>query len=125
MNDLDNEAYNKEMEQLERMQKNLHDRYNQEQLVVDKHDYERIVNSTLKMSPNTGESWLHFVERVKIHKDIAQEKNWKTHVSNGKKVWYTHKAIGTDCFMCEDITFISTLIQVIELMANQYPKNQF
>ncbi len=120
-----NEYYDKEMERLERMQRDLHDRYNEEQLVVDKHDYQRVVQSTLKWSPNTGEAWMQYVERMKIHKDISQEKNWKTHVANGKKVWYTHKAIGVDCFMCEDITFISTLIQVIELMANQYPKNIF
>ncbi len=119
------EYYDKEMERLERMQKDLHDRYNEEQLVVDKHDYERVVNSELKIAPKGGENWLHYVERLKIHQDIAQERNWKTHVSNGKKVWYTHKKPADSCFMCDDITFISTTVKVIELMASQYPNNSF
>ncbi len=118
------EYYDKEMERLEKMQKDLHDRHNSEPLEVDPSDYQRIVNAKTKLAPIGGEKWLEYVQRIKIYQKIAFDKNWKTHVDNPFKTWHTHKN-PMGCFMCEDTAFIAVLIQVLECMASVYPKEHY
>lgn len=118
------EYYDKEMEKLEKLQKELHDRYNSEPLSVDKNDYQKIVNAKIKIAPIGGENWIQYIERIKIYQKIAFDKNWSTHVDNPYKVWHTHKN-PMGCFMCEDTAFISVLIQVLECMAENHPKDKF
>ncbi len=118
------EYYDKEMEKLEKLQKDLHDRYNSEPLSVDKNDYQKIVNAKIKIAPIGGELWLQYIERVKIYAKIAFDKNWTTHVDNPYKVWHTHKN-PMGCFMCEDTAFITVLIQVLECMAEKHSKDKF
>jgi len=120
-----NEYYNKEMEKLEKMQKELHDRYSSEELEVDVNDYEHIINAKINISPKSSETGLDYVKKVRVYQEIARTKNWNTHVDNHKKVWYTHRMPGLMCFMCEDMEFIKVLIDVIEIMANKHPNDRF
>ncbi len=118
------EYYDKEMEKLEKLQKQLHDRYNSEEVEVDKNEYRRIINAKIKLAPIGGEKWMQYIDRIKIYQKIALDKNWNTHVDNTYKVWHTHKN-PMGCFMCEDTAFIAVLIQVLECMAEHYPKDKF
>jgi len=119
-----NEWYDKELERIELMQKDLHDRHNSEPIAVDKNQYKRIINAKIKIAPITGESWIKYVERIKVYQEIAKDLNWNTHVDNPYKEWHTHKN-PAGCFMCNDIAMISVLVQVLECMAAQHPEDQF
>ncbi len=118
------EYYDKEMERLERMQKEMHDRYNSEEVKVDVNDYRKIINAKVKLAPIGGEKWLQYIARIKIYQKIAFDKNWGVHVDNSYKVWHTHKN-PMGCFMCEDSAFIAVLIQVLECMAENHPNDEF
>ncbi len=118
------EYYDKEMERLEKLQKELHDRYNSEELEVDKHAYRKIINAKVKLAPIGGEKWIQYIERIKIYQKIAFDLNWGTHVDNSYKIWHTHK-LSSGCFMCNDSAFIAVLIQVLECMAENHPKDKF
>ncbi len=120
------------MEKLEKQQRELrerqdaqdNDRYNTLDDRVSKHDYMRIVNAKIKIAPNSAEKLKDYITKLKIHQDIAHEKNWSTHVDNPYKTWHTHRnPLG--CFMCEDTAFIAVLIQVLEVINKNYPKIVF
>ncbi len=118
------EYYDKELEKLEKLQKELHDRYNSEPVEADETHYMKIVNAKTKLAPIGGEKWLEYVVRMKIYQKIAFDLNWSTHVDNPYKVWHTHKnPVG--CFMCQDSAMIAVLIQVMECMANDHPEGKF
>ncbi len=116
--------YLEEMRKLELQEKQLRDRYSTEEKPLDPHDFKRIVGSSIKLSPETGEKLEHYIERLKIYQEISHTKNWATHVDNPYKVWRTHK-IPLGCFMCEDQQFIRVLIQVLEVLLSAYPKYTF
>jgi len=118
------EEYLRELRQLDLQEKNLQDRHNTLEKPADKHNYQRIVNAKIKIAPITGEYLKDYIMRLKIYQEIAREKNYNTHVDNPYKIWRTHK-IPLGCFMCEDIIFISVCIQVLEILAKEYPKYQF
>ncbi len=118
------EYYTKELERLELQQKDLHDRYSSKEIKVDRHDYSRIVNANIKIAPKSGEKLKNYIEKVKVHQEISQEVNWKTHVDNPYKVWHTHK-LPMGCFMCKDTEFISVLVQVLELIDKSNPNISF
>ncbi len=117
------EEYLRQLRQLELQEKNLQDRYSTEEKVADVNDYKRIVNSQLKISPETGEKLTHYIERIKIYQELSHEKNWATHVDNPYKVWHTHKR--PDCFMCEDQKFIRVLISVLQVISSSTRKFTF
>ncbi len=118
------EYYDKEMEKLEKLQKELHDRYAQEEVKVDERDYHKIVNAKVKLAPIGGEKLAEYIVRIKIYQKIAFDLNWSTHVDNPYKIWHTHKnPVG--CFMCNDSAFIAVLIQVLECVAEKNPEFKF
>ncbi len=119
------------MEKYEEEQKNLRvellrkdrDRYNTKEKNISKHDYMRIINANLKIAPKSGQTLTDYIKGIQIHQEIAKEKNWETHVENQYKTWHTHKL--PHCFMCEDIQFISCLVQVLQTINKLYPKIKF
>jgi len=118
------EYYDKEMERLEKLQKELHDRHNSENVNVDKSEYQRIVNAQLHVAPLGGEKLPDYIQRIKIYQKLASDLNWNTHVDNPYKTWHTHKnPVG--CFMCQDTQFIGVLIQVLQCIIEQYPEFTF
>ncbi len=119
-----NEYYNKEMERLEKQQKELHDRYNSEPMEVEKSHYKKLVNSKIALAPTMGETIAQYLQRIKIYQKIAFDKNWTTHVDNPYKTWHQHKN-PMGCFMCDDTTFIGVLVQVLEIYAEKYPDMVF
>ncbi len=118
------EDYLKELRALELQEKQIKDRYNTLDKPIDVHDYKRIVGAKIKIAPIQGEKLKDYIQRLKIYQDIAKEKNWSTHVANPYKIWRTHK-IPLGCFMCEDMQFIAVNIQVLEILAQAYPKFTF
>ncbi len=118
------EYYDKELEKLEKMQKELHDRYNSEPVEADPDNYRKIVNAKTKLAPISGEKWAEYVVRIKIYQKIGFDLNWATHVDNPYKVWHTHKN-PAGCFMCSDQVMIGVLIQVLECMAENHPDSKF
>ncbi len=121
-------GYDKELEELEKQQKELRqrqsaddrDRYNTIEDRVSKHDYMRVINAKVKIAPQSSETLEHYIQKLEIHRDISFTKNWDTHVDNPYKTWHTHKQ--PSCFMCEDQIFIGILIQVLQVINKQHPK---
>ncbi len=101
-----------------------HDRYNTNVKQESEHYYKKIVNAKIKIAPISGEKVHDYIKRLKIYQRIAHDKNWETHVDNGKRTWYTHK-LPVGCFMCEDTQFINVTIQVMEILADSNPKFSF
>ncbi len=126
------EEYLRQMRQLEEQQQKLRqeqqsedrDRYSTVNEQINQHDYKRIVNAKISIAPTSAETLNHYIEKLKIHHEISYEKNWMTHVDNGKRTWHTHK-FPMGCFMCEDQAFIGVLIQVLELIHSQNPNIKF
>lgn len=123
--------YDKEMEKLEKQQRQLReqqekgqwDRYNTVEEKVDENDYKDILQSSLEYCPKRGQKWLEYAIEVRVHSKAHQIKSLKTHVEC-KRQWYTHRS-PLGCFMCEDINLISVLTSVIRLMAEISPDNRF
>ncbi len=103
----------------ERADADWRDRYNTTEKQESEHYYKKIVNAKLKIAPISGEKIHDYIKRLKIYQTIAHDKNWETHVDNGKRTWYTHRKPA--CFMCEDVIFITVTIQIIELLADANP----
>ncbi len=116
--DLKYENWKKEQKlRLERQGKMAYDRYNTVEEQKDINQYKRIVNAKIPIAPKSGETLEQFIQKIKIHQDIQSEKNWRTHVDNATKTWYTHSKSPLGCFMCEDTQFIGVLVQVLEYIA--------
>lgn len=117
--------FQKEMERIERQQKNLHDQYNQENREFNLDEYVRRLRqgSMLKFGLASGEKISNYYERLRIHVDNAAEKNTKTHVwNNGRGCWFTHTdKFGVGCFMCEDLNLIHYLTSIVGYFAKKYP----
>jgi len=127
-NDLDKRNLERlEVEQRElvkRQEQEWHDRYNTTDSPIQKHFYKKIVNAKIKIAPISGEKIHDYIKRLQIYQTIAHDKNWETHVDNGKRTWHTHK-LPIGCFMCEDTQFINVCIQVMQLLADGNPEFTF
>ncbi len=116
--------FEKELEKLELQQKGLRDQYNTLDEPADVTKAERVLNSNLKYSPSKHHTWSDYVLELETHVKYADEKNSKNHINGARGAWYTHRS-PLGCFMCEDIALRHVMLQVLQLMANQYPKNKF
>ncbi len=127
----DETKYYNEMDKLELEQKALRerqtaedrDRYNTKEKNISKHDYMRIIDAHHKLAPESSDTLSKYIQKIKVHQEIAHDKNWETHVDNEYRTWHTHKM--PHCFMCEDTQFISVLVQVLETIDHLYPKIKF
>ncbi len=108
----------------ERADAEWRDRYNTTEKQESEHYYKKIVNAKIKIAPISGEKIKDYIKRLKIYQTIAHDKNWETHVDNGKRTWHTHM-LPLGCFMCEDTQFISVIIQVLEILSDDNPKFTF
>jgi len=117
--------FDKEMERLERQQKDLHDQYSQENTEFNEHEYVRKlrVGSMLKYGLSSGETLSKYYPRLRAHIDIQAEKNIRTHVkNNGRGCWFTHEdKFGVGCFMCEDLNLMHYLASIIGYFTQKYP----
>ncbi len=127
-----NEYFDTELARLEKQQNELRknaekedrDRHSTLDENIDIHAYRRIVNAKINIAPTSTETLSQYVKKIKVYQEIAHQKNWQTHVDNPYKTWHTHKnPLG--CFMCEDTAFIAVMIQVLEVLADKYPKAKF
>ncbi len=119
---------------LERMVEELEDRKNRQENDLtsqytdeerlDMNNYRNIINSNSVCTPERGEKWTHYADRVKIYSKIGADKNRLTHIDGPRKAWYTHRS-PMGCFMCEDMNLIAVMRRVIGLMSLQYPDNKF
>ncbi len=112
------------MERLEKLQKELHDRHNSEPIGVDKTQYQKIVNSKIKIAPVSGETYVSYLQRIRIYQKIGADLNWNTHVDNPYKTWHTHRN-PAGCFMCNDTTFIEVCLKVMEIMIIGHENDTF
>jgi len=128
-----NEYVDRELEKLEKQQRELRqrqtasdrDRYNTEEEHADsEHNYMHIVNAKINIAPSSGDTLADYIKKIEIYQQIARTKNWDTHVDNPYKVWRTHK-IPIGCFMCEDMAFINVLIQILKVLNKQDPNIKF
>ncbi len=116
-----------ELEQAELRKREMadwRDRYNTTDKQESEHYYKKIVNAKIKIAPISGEKIHDYLKRLQIYQTIAKDKNWETHVDNGKRTWHTH-TLPLGCFMCEDVQFISVTIQVLQLLADGNPEFTF
>ncbi len=100
------------------------DRYNTTSKQESEHYYKKIVNAKIKIAPISGESIKDYIKRLQIYQTISHDKNWETHVDNGKRTWHTH-TLPLGCFMCEDTQFISVNIQVMQILSDANPGFRF
>ncbi len=115
------EKLEKEQRQLRvREEADWRDRYNTETKQESEHYYRKIVNAKIKIAPISGEKIYDYIKRLKIYQTISHDKNWETHVDNGKRTWHTH-TLPLGCFMCEDTQFITVTIQVLQILADANP----
>ncbi len=125
MDDDATELYNREMEKLERQQRNLRDKYSTLEQSINQEDYNRILKgqTDLKYSSRPKEPLKQFITRIKMYAEEAQQKNFKIHVIIGShgRPWYQHKN-PMGCFCCEDINMISYLIATLDKLDHQTPK---
>ena len=121
----DTSYFQNEMEKLERQQKNLHDQYNQEMSEFNVEEYVRKLRaaSALKYAISPNEKLSDYMVRLRVHLDIAANKNIDTHVVNRNRgCWFTHKdKFGVGCFMCEDLQLIHYLMSLLEYLCKRYP----
>ncbi len=117
------EEYIRALRKLERQEKDLNSQYTDEER-LDRNDYVDIVNSKSVCTPEKGETWQHYADRVSIYAKIQADKNRLTHIDGPRKAWYTHRS-PMGCFMCEDTNLIAVMRRIIGLMAIQYPENRF
>lgn len=110
-------------EELARQELDLTSQYTDEER-LDSNNYRSIINAKSICTPNSGESWERYADRLQIYCKISADKNRLTHIDGPRKAWYTHRS-PMGCFMCEDTNLIAVMRRVIGLMAIQYPKNQF
>jgi len=103
----------------------LNDKYNSLDIQESIHNAEKIINaSQLEYAPRANEKYTNYIQRIKLYQEIAHNKNWKTHVENGRKVWHTHK-LPSGCFMCEDTQMISVLIDIITIISLKSDQDSF
>ncbi len=100
------------------------DRYNTLDEQEDPHNYRKIVNAQLDFAPQENETLGTYLNRLTIYEKIARDKNWNTHVDNPYKTWHQHKN-PMGCFMCQDTQFIRVLVQVLQVINDQYPNISF
>ncbi len=110
-------------EELRRQESNLFSQYVDSEK-LDPNDYSSIVNAKIICSPEGGESWAHYADRLQVYVKIAAEKNYKTHIDGPRKAWYTHRN-PMGCFMCEDANLIAVMRRVVGYMATKYPDITF
>ncbi len=118
------EYYVKELERMLKQATQLNDTHNTIESQSNINHYRKIVNSKIKLAPQSGESWEKYILKIQAFAEISQDVNWKTHVDNGYKTWHTHN-LPVGCFMCNDQEFIRVLIQVMQIMADTAPKTLF
>ncbi len=118
------EEYLKQMRKLEMQNNNLVNQYDNDEERLDNNDFANLVNSKSICTPEKGETWEHYSDRVSIYAKISADKNRLTHIDGPRKAWYTHRS-PMGCFMCEDTNLIAVMRRVIGIMAIQYPKNIF
>lgn len=122
----------RELEQIEKEQRNLHslkvqeqsDKYNTLDPKIPYTMYHEIINSTLEYSPSEGQTWSAYATEAIIHAKLGQKTNRNSHINGKNGYWHTH-VDPRGCFMCDDNNMISMLVRVIGLMASKYPKNTF
>ncbi len=108
----------------ERESASWRDRYSTDEKQESEYYYKKIVNAKIKIAPISGEKVKDYIKRLKIYQTIAHDKNWETHVDNGKRTWHTHR-LPVGCFMCEDTQFINVCMQVMQILADDNPKYEF
>ncbi len=120
----DETYFQREARRIESLRAHIRDNYNTLDEQSSEHDYKRVVNSNNDYSPHNNETYLQFHARVSIYARLSRDKNTKTHITNGKKVWYTHRN-PMGCFMCEDSNLIQLLVDVIGYIASETPDKSF
>ncbi len=120
--------YQKEMQRLERQQKQMHDQYNEQNQEFNEHEYVRKLRqgSTLKYAVGRDEKMKDYFPRLRVHVDLAAEKNIRTHVHNhGRGCWFTHTdKFGVGCFMCEDLNLIHYLSSIVNHFTISNPNEE-
>ncbi len=120
----DETYFQREARRISELESHIRDNYNTLTEQSSEHDFKRVINSNLDYAPNNDETYLSYHARVSIYARIARDKNSKTHILNGKKIWYTHRN-PMGCFMCEDSNLIQTLCDVLGYIASKTPKEHF
>ncbi len=120
----ENNWLKKELRSIELQRKNMLDQYNSIDEPKDISDIERKVYLPHKFAVTMGQTWESYIEQLKIYIKFADEKNIATHINGPRRAWYTHKS-SPSCFMCEDVDLRHVMINAMEIMAKQYPKNIF
>ncbi len=123
--DMKDETYfQREARRISDLENHIRDNYNTLTEQSSEHDFKRVVNANIDYAPHNNETFTQYHSRVSIYARIARDKNSKTHILNGKKIWYTHRN-PMGCFMCEDANLIQMLVDVIGYIASETPDKHF
>ncbi len=120
----DETYFQREARRISDLENHIRDNYNTLTEQSSEHDFKRVVNANIDYAPHNNETFTQYHARVSIYARIARDKNSKTHILNGKKIWYTHRN-PMGCFMCEDSNLIQMLVDVIGYIASETPDKHF
>ncbi len=102
--------------EMKKISAKIQDQYNSSDVKYDPNLYQTVVHSSSRYAPQVHMRTLEqYITQIKVLQEFQTEKSTKAHIK-----WYTHRS-PLGCFMCEDMQFISTLIQVLEYISKTYP----
>ncbi len=114
--------FQKELEKIERQQRNLHDQYNSEENQRDLGLYAKDTFTNHDYSPHPNQTLASYLIELGIYVKTAQKKAEKMHITCKGGAWYTHRS-PLGCFMCEDTQLIYHLYGFIQYLAAKLPSN--
>jgi len=101
------------------------DRYNSKDI-----DYKAFYENTIKqkihrvtktLSPNSGESLLLYITRLRANLDQLDEQSSQEHMYGPKGPWYVHKR-AQNCFICDYSTMINQQMDILMDLQKFLPK---
>ncbi len=121
----DETYFQREARRILETEKGIRDNYN---TLTDQTDLSNIhhvlSNNDESRKPHPNETLAEYSARASWIQHTQEGINTKTHILNGKKIWYTHRA-PNGCFMCKDLEFIRILVDVLKYISIKYPKIKF
>jgi len=100
------------------------DQYNSMDNPYIQEDYSREIQSPdTDWQPKKGELISSYYHKLEIYAQINAKKNIQSHILGPKKAWWTHRN-PSGCFMCQDTNLIATMLHVIRILSEKYPKGK-
>ncbi len=102
----------------------LEDQYNTNATGEESHKYKQEVHYDPKYLPVKGQTWESYLQDLKVHIRYATNANTDNHINGTRGAWYTHRR-SRECWMCQDLNIMHSMLRTIERMIKTSPKKTF